>query len=95
MTAAALINALWAFACQLLAVYVVGFVLLSIGHEIIHRYTNIGRDDTDPAGGRSNLIILTDAKTGCQYLCSSRGGLTPRLDAKGQHICTDKEGSKV
>ena len=45
---------------------------------------SIGRDDTDPKGGRSGLRLLTDAATGCQYL--SHDGITPRLDANGQHM---------
>lgn len=45
----------------------------------------LGRDDTDPADGRSGMSLLTDAGTGCQYLARS-GGLTPRLDASGKQM---------
>jgi hypothetical protein len=43
-------------------------------------------DDSD-AGRfqRSDMEILTDHLTGCQYLTGSRGGLTPRLNADGTH----------
>ncbi|PWC69123.1 hypothetical protein TSH7_01375 [Azospirillum sp. TSH7] len=46
-------------------------------------------DDTDDhaTGTRSNMRVLIDHKTGCQYLLSDGGGLTPRLDATGKHIC--------
>lgn len=45
-----------------------------------------GRDSTDSVG-RSGLGLRTDALTGCEYLISPYGGLTPRLDMDGQHIC--------
>lgn len=44
-------------------------------------------DDTDPADGRSGMRLYTDAKTGCQYLAVRQGGMTPRLDRNGHHIC--------
>jgi hypothetical protein len=43
-------------------------------------------DDTDPPGGRSQMLSLTDHRTGCQYLMASHGGLTPRLAADGSHM---------
>jgi hypothetical protein len=46
----------------------------------------IGRDDTD-GDARSGLKLRTDARTGCQYLESRGGGLTPRLDRNGRHVC--------
>lgn len=52
--------------------------------------TPIGRDDTDMGswgGGRSGIKPVTDAMTGCQYLVSPHGGITPRLDGDGKHIC--------
>lgn len=45
----------------------------------------LGKDTTDPPNGRSGMGLHVDAQTGCQYL--SRGGLTPRLDRDGKHIC--------
>lgn len=46
------------------------------------------RDATDPAEGeRSGMRLYTDAQTGCQYLATSGGSLTPRLSATGEHIC--------
>lgn len=44
-------------------------------------------DNTDPPDGRSGLRLYTDSLTGCQYLSPWTGGLTPRLDQYGKHIC--------
>jgi hypothetical protein len=52
--------------------------------------TPINRDDTDKGmwgGGRSGIKSTTDALTGCQYLVSPDGGITPRLSSDGNHIC--------
>lgn len=48
-----------------------------------------GMDDTDDklTGSRSNLRILIDHGTQCQYLKTVDGGLTPRLSPAGQPIC--------
>lgn len=56
----------------------------------------VDRDDTDPpTGARSQLDLHIDNKTGCHYLSARNGGLTPRLDADGKHICTKgKEGGQ-
>ena len=29
-----------------------------------------------------------DTDTGCEYLVTAEGGITPRLNSKGKHICT-------
>jgi hypothetical protein len=49
------------------------------------------RDDTDPASRswgdpRSGIKPAIDALTGCEYLLSPHGGITPRLDVRGQHV---------
>jgi hypothetical protein len=46
----------------------------------------LGRDATD-GKERSGLALKTDATTGCQYLVSPWGGITPRLDRLGKQIC--------
>lgn len=51
----------------------------------------LGRDATD-GKERSGLALKTDAMTGCQYLASPWGGITPRLDRFGKQIC--EEGSR-
>jgi hypothetical protein len=49
-----------------------------------------GRDATDGTE-RSGLALRTDAGTGCQYLLSPWGGVTPRLDNTGGHICGGRQ----
>ena len=46
-------------------------------------------DDTDDAanGERSGVALVTDYGTGCQYLQSTQGHLTPRLNSDGKQIC--------
>jgi hypothetical protein len=49
------------------------------------------RDDTDTEDGpRSGVNLRTDHGTGCQYLADPMGGITPRLDASGEHICGER-----
>lgn len=48
---------------------------------------HVERDATDPPNGLSNMKLLVDHETGCHYLSVSGGGITPRLDADGKHIC--------
>lgn len=50
----------------------------------------IGADDTDGPTGRSGLALRHDAGTGCEYLASRWGGITPRLTADGRQICTGR-----
>ncbi|MYM65455.1 hypothetical protein GTP45_01230 [Pseudoduganella sp. FT55W] len=50
------------------------------------------RDDSDPPGGRSGLLIYTDNLTGCQYLSRPRfllkpEPLAPRMRADGTQVC--------
>lgn len=44
-------------------------------------------DSTDAPGERSGLRLLTDNKTGCQYLQGGLSGITPRMDANGKQVC--------
>ena len=47
-------------------------------------------DSTDNVltGERSGLGIYVDHMTGCHYLSGGiSGGITPRLDSEGDHIC--------
>ena len=47
-------------------------------------------DSTDTSrSDRSGLKLHTDAMTGCQYLSTSGGGITPRLDSQGRQICNE------
>lgn len=49
----------------------------------------IPRDDSDPPGKRSGMVIHKDHLTGCEYL--RHGGfsstITPRMDASGKQVC--------
>lgn len=48
-----------------------------------------GRDDTDEPGWfgkRSGVEPVIDHRTGCQYLRTRDGGITPRLDVDGRQI---------
>ena len=40
---------------------------------------------------RSGLIIFTDHDTGCEYLGRLISGVTPRLDAEGNHMGCNNE----
>jgi hypothetical protein len=48
------------------------------------------RDDTDSKDDRSGLVLYTDYGTGCQYVGTMFGGITPRLDADGKIVCVKK-----
>lgn len=46
-------------------------------------------DATDgPNGERSNMALRTDHGTGCQYLETLWGGITPRMGPDGKQVCT-------
>lgn len=67
-----------------LAAFLAVFILLS------QLWSGAGKDDTDsPDGKRSGLTVYTDHKTGCQYLGTILGGITPRLDKEGKPICVE------
>ena len=58
----------------------------------VNLWRGSGSDDTDdPNGRRSNLMIYTDHRTGCQYLGTVLGGITPRLDRDGKPVCLKQE----
>ncbi len=44
-------------------------------------------DDTDTRDQRSGMRPHVDALSGCQYLSVPGGGITPRLDNQGRHMC--------
>ena len=68
----------WSFLMYALVVY---FMVAIIGKFA-------PQDDTDPADGRSGLGLYIDARTSCHYLSGGPfGGITPRLDRNGKHIC--------
>lgn len=87
-----MIDDLWSLLLTIAALYFCAMILMSFLSGLINRYTDIGRDATDPPHGRSDMKILTDHETGCQYLAGARGGLTPRLDSSGKPMCGKKGG---
>lgn len=46
-----------------------------------------GGDDTDSLTEHSHMMLRTDHGTGCQYLETLFGGITPRLGSDGHQIC--------
>jgi hypothetical protein len=63
------------------------WLLIGAAVMLVFGQLPFGRDDTDPGawGARSGLVPSTDAATGCQYLRTSGGGITPRLTQEGKH----------
>jgi hypothetical protein len=52
----------------------------------------LSRDTTDGEWpNRSGVRPRTDALTGCQYLETSKGGITPRINASGRHLGCDSQ----
>lgn len=48
-------------------------------------------DSTDAKGKHSGMRVLVDNKTKKQYLTTFAGGMTPRLDAQGNHMGVDDD----
>lgn len=61
-------------------------LVFGLAIAVIGRVFGIGYDDTDKPPHRSGLAIKTDHGTGLQYLTTAKGGITPRLDAQGNHM---------
>ncbi len=47
----------------------------------------VDQNDTDGENERSGLQLYFDHGTGCQYVGTPEGGLTPRMDHRGEHVC--------
>lgn len=62
---------------------VIAITVLSIAFSFFSPTDSTDYSRTD----RSGLKLHTDAMTGCQYLSTSGGGITPRLDNRGHHVC--------
>ena len=72
-------------------VIIVGLVLAVGVHSCTMPY-----DDTDDAanGKRSGVRLTFDYGTGCIYLRTWSGGITPRLDEEGKPMCQKLYGFK-
>lgn len=69
--------------------WLVRWCMAAIGVAFLIGLTPIGRDDSDRQGwgdGRSGVTPVIDARTGCQYLRTSDGGITPRNGADGHQL---------
>jgi len=70
--------------------FIMYFVFGIIFWVTIANLFEIGYDSTDSEEGRSGLRLFTDDLTGCQYLGTAMGGITPRLNEESQHICDEE-----
>lgn len=69
----------------------VGLSIVLIALLAFEHFYPLEKDSTDPIDGRSGLNIKVDALTGCQYLTTTDGGLTPRLDKSCAQLCGDNK----
>jgi hypothetical protein len=67
--------------------FVMSVIVLIVVVTVLGMRVESPRDNSDPLGGRSNMNVLTDALTGCQYLETRKGGITPRMDANNKQVC--------
>lgn len=49
---------------------------------------NAARTPIHAAGKYLDISVSRDPKTGCHYLITPAGGITPRLGADGKQLCT-------
>ena len=67
--------------------FLLSWLLLALGS---------GMDDTDSSRwNRSGVSVVTDHKTGLQYLRTPGGGITPRLGIGGEHVRADQNHQEV
>lgn len=66
---------------SLFAVFmIVGTVSFALNIDRYYRQKNADR-----------VLIVTDDDTGCQYLYGGGFGITPRVNALGNHICDEDQ----
>ncbi len=66
-------------------------IIAALGIAAWHWAWPPARDATDPPSGpRSGMQLRTDSGTGCQYLETKGGALTPRMDRAGRQVCTQR-----
>lgn len=62
-------------------------VMFAAGAVIVFTLAFNPTDDSDaPDGARSGVIVRTDYRTGCQYLETADGGITPRMDGSARQV---------
>jgi len=66
--------------------------LFSIGVGYLYGLIFADYDNTDDKqnGVRSGVELVIDHGTGCQYLQSQLGYLTPRMDKEGKQVCAKR-----
>lgn len=63
-------------------------LIVAVGTAVFQAILPPARDATDPPSGvRSGVRLRTDNGTGCQYLETKGGGLSPRLAPDGKQVC--------
>lgn len=69
--------------------YILKVLALAIVFMLLYTILPATTDDTD-AGvfDRSGVSLRIDYGTGCHYLEGAGGGMIPRLDKEGNHICS-------
>jgi hypothetical protein len=79
------------------SIWLAGWILVGAVVAAIVSLTPLGRDNSDQGewGARSGLIIKTDALTGCEYLATTSGGLSPRLTQHGYQVGCRKTGVQL
>lgn len=61
-------------------------VAICVAALIASAITGSPKDDSDGPNARSGVSVITDHKTGMQYLKSPGGGITPRMDTDGNQV---------
>lgn len=70
---------------QRIAVVAAALVALAVVASSLSMIVPTDNSDVDYLN-RSGMSIRTDALTGCQYLESTKGGLTPRMDSNSKQV---------
>ncbi|WP_311270524.1 hypothetical protein [Sphingobium sp. WCS2017Hpa-17] len=70
-------------------------LIVVVGTAVFQAISPPARDATDPpSGARSGVRLRTDSGTGCQYLETKGGALTPRMGRDGRQICMEVENGQ-
>jgi hypothetical protein len=75
-------------------VYVAAWLVLAAVIFVVARGFGTGHwplaSALDPQTGTAEIDVATDAGTGCQYILTPWGGITPRMGADGRQVCARK-----
>lgn len=70
----------------LMRLFIISSLAILIGTNTAQNM-DLLKNETDGRKEWSGLKIYTDAATGCEYLGTADGGMTPRLYPSGRHMC--------